>query len=58
VPLRSGASVDHRNALTGIGGYLLQWGPLQDAHTADPYFDYRLVLFDPASDDPLNATAL
>ena len=37
-----------------LGGYLLQWGPLQQ-QGASPGYSYHLVKFDPSISDPLNA---
>ncbi len=52
-PLNAAAGYDHRNSLVWIGGYFLEWGPVQDA-TGGPYFRYRLFEFDANSDDPLS----
>jgi hypothetical protein len=58
VDLDPGASFDRRNSLIWVGGYFLEWGPVQDARTASPYYEYRLYPFDPASTDPLSVPAL
>lgn len=56
VPLKNASfAKDHK--LISIGGYLLSWSPARPAMGA-PYFDYRLIPFDPASPDPLNAAPL
>ncbi len=52
--LRPDAVFDHRNSLVPIGGYLLEWGPIQDAQ-GSPFFSYRLCEFDPTNADPLAA---
>lgn len=55
-PVSSG-SYDRANSLVWIGGYLLEWGPSQDAQ-GSPYYEYKLLEFDPESGDPLSAPPL
>ncbi len=55
---RPGAKFDRNRQLISIGNYLLEWGPLtlQD-YTASGIFPYRLLRFDPSSEDPLGVDA-
>lgn len=54
LPLSPQARLDRRHQLIQIGGYLLEWGPLE-LRDYYPSFPYRLFAFDPASPDPLGA---
>jgi phospholipase C len=55
-PVSSG-SCDRHDSLVWIGGYLLQWGPPQPAQ-GSPYYEYKLLAFDPKSSDPLSVPPL
>jgi phospholipase C len=57
VALDPNASYDRRHSLVWIGGYFLGWSPAQPSMGA-PYFNFRLVPFNPASRDPLSAPPL
>jgi phospholipase C len=48
------ATYDRRNTLIWIGGYLLSWGPEQPTQPKGaPFYQFRLLSFDPKSSDPL-----
>ena len=57
VPLKSGASFPNDHKLISIGGYLLEWSPVQQSQ-GSPYWNFRLIPFQlgatPAQTDPLN----
>lgn len=52
-----GATFDRHHSVVWIGGYLLCWGPQQEV-SGTPFYEYRLVPFDPTSNDPLGAPPL
>ena len=54
VLLRPEARFDASHQVVSIGRYLLEWGPLM-LEDYQPCFPYRLLEFNPASDDPLAA---
>ena len=51
------ASYEQRKSIIYIGDYLLEWGPAQQA-MGSPFYEFRLLSFDPTSKDPLAATPL
>src|SRR5262245_45914058 len=57
LPMALGATFDRNSSLIWIGNYFLAWSPAQPSVGA-PFFPFRLVPFDPTSNDPLNAPPL
>ena len=57
VPLKSGASFPRDHRLISIGGYFLEWGPMQPS-AGSPYWNFRLIPFDLSHNDPLGTTPL
>lgn len=53
VSVAADASFDKRWRMAQVGGYLLQWGPLDEQDGVKGY-DFKLVDFDTGSNDPLN----
>ena len=57
MPLKSGASFPRDHQLMSIGGYLLEWGPVQQSQ-GSPYWNFKLIPFDLSRSDPLSAAPL
>lgn len=57
VELKPGASLPGDDKVISIGGYLLTWSAARPAQGA-PYFEFRLLPFDPGSKDPLSVPPL
>ena len=56
VPVDPSARLDRRHSLAQIGNYLLEWGPITQ-QDYQPYFPYRLFMFDPTNRRPLDVDA-
>ncbi len=57
VSVSTEASFDHTYRIAQVGGYLLQWGPICQQGGESGY-QYKLVTFNPYSQDPLNGKAI
>ena len=57
MPVSSGATVDHRDRLAQVGGYLLQWGPRTESD-GTPGYRYALRQVDPQAPDPLSGAVV
>jgi len=57
VSLKAGASFPRDHKLISIGGYLLEWGPVQQSQ-GSPYWNFTLIPFDLSGNDPLRTTPL
>ena len=61
VPLKAGASFPRDHKIICIGGFLLEWSPVQQS-AGNPYWNFRLIPFQladkPAQNDPLNTTPI
>lgn len=57
VALSRKARYERTNSLIWIGGYLLEWSQAYPAQGA-PFYNFRLLPFDPTSNDPLAAPPL
>jgi phospholipase C len=52
-----GGTFPRDHSVVWIGGYFLAWGPQREV-AGTPFYEYRLVPYDPAAKDPLAAPAL
>jgi hypothetical protein len=61
VPLKSGASFPRDHKIISIGGFLLEWSPVQQS-SGNPYWNFTLRPFalgaTPSQTDPLNTTPI
>ena len=57
MPLSEDARFDRTHHLIQVGAYLLEWGPLVLEDYA-PSYPYRLLPFDPSSDDPMGVESV